>query len=62
MILSAAGPTAELTVTYINSERRAASYPLADLSGVGCSRALRDRLEYATVVLKEFSDHDLKEK
>ncbi|XP_043230271.1 serine/threonine-protein kinase PLK1-like [Amphibalanus amphitrite] len=62
VILSAAGPSSELTVTYINSERRAASYPLVDLSGIGCSRALRDRLEYATVVLREFSDHDLKEK
>ncbi|XP_037070251.1 serine/threonine-protein kinase PLK1-like [Pollicipes pollicipes] len=61
VILSASG-SSELTVTYINSERRAASYPLSELGAVGCCRALRDRLDYAMVVLRDFSDLDAKEK
>ena len=56
VIVSAGG--AEPVVTYINSERRPASYRLSVLAGRGCSRPLRERLQYAAVVLREFSGHE----
>lgn len=51
-----------MVVTYINSERRAASYPLQQLAVEGCCRAVRERLEYASTVLREFAELDTKDK
>lgn len=44
-----------IMVTYINSERFPATYRLADLASTGCSRAVYDRLQYASKTLHQFT-------
>jgi len=61
-VIVSAVSAGELMVTYINSERRAASYRLEEVAAAGCSRAVRERLEYAATVLREFAELDAKEK
>jgi len=45
-------------VTYINSERLSATHRLLDISVQGCEPILRERLNYALTVLREFAELD----
>ena len=45
-------------VTYINSERQSATHRLLDISVQGCEPILRERLNYALTVLREFAELD----
>ena len=45
-------------VTYINSERLSTTHRLLDISVQGCEPILRERLNYALTVLREFAELD----